>query len=438
MRRNHVTILLVSLLATSFPVPPAAAAPSCFGRAATIVGTDDDDEITGTPGRDVIYAGKGRDEVHAGGGKDLVCGAGAIDLLYGEGGNDRLEGGPGYVDDWLFGGGGADRLLPGCNGPEGDLMEGGAGPDRLLGNPCGSASMVPGPGDDFVRAIRGEVTFPHASGPIDADLTEGVVTGEGRDVIEVVRRDPGSDDRLVTVVGTDFDDRLVGGPLPDSFQGRGGDDVIEGRGGADFLDPNTGADTISGGGGDDLVVVYDGTVAAGGPGDDAVLCEPRFERQGATFDGGAGSDWVSFFGLPGEGVVDLGAGTATCSFTYESSLPPTTVVMELALESVENVESDRARLDVTGSAERNVLRGGSGGDVLRGAGGNDEIDGDNGSDEIRGGDGDDRLLGGTWGDELFGDAGDDFLDGEEGPDSVDGGEGRDECSGETRTACEDS
>ena len=439
MRRHLVIPLAASLLATFVPLTPAAAAvPKCFGRTATIVGTDDDDEIQGTARSDVIYTGGGIDEVRAGRGDDLVCGGAKLDHLFGEGGDDKLGGGPDYADDWLFGGAGKDRLQPGCGGPEGDLLEGGAGADRLIGSDCGNATMVPGAGDDFVRATGGEIRFPAASGPIDVDLAERVATGEGRDRIQIVQPPRNSPKRVVTVVGTDFDDRMMGSELADSFQGGGGDDVIEGRRGADWLDGWTGDhDLLSGGPGQDFFQVYDGTEARGGGGDDVVVCEPRYEHESAQFFGGPGDDWVALLGLPSEGVVDLGSGTATCSFTYESG-PPSTTVMELALDDVENVDAGRGKVEVTGSEERNVLLGGPGSDVLRGAGGDDEIDGVNGRDELRGGDGADVLLGGTFDDVLFGDAGDDVLDGEEGSDSVDGGDGRDRCTGETQRACEET
>lgn len=435
--KRLVPVVLAALLASPLPSAPAAAAPECFGRAATIVGTDGDDDIEGTSDRDVIFSGGGRDEVQGLGGDDLICGGAMIDHLRGGAGDDALEGGPGSADDWLFGDEGADRLHPGCSHEEGDLLEGGGGPDRLIGSLCGQATMVPGAGDDFVRATGGEIAFPGAPGAIHVDLTEGVATGEGRDRIEIVQPPRDSGIRVATVVGTDFDDELIGGALSDSFQGGAGDDVIEGRRGADSLDGFAGSDTLRGGRGADFFQVYDGTTARGGPGDDVVVCEPRFEHESAEFSGGSGEDWVALLGLPGEAVVDLSAGTAVCSYTYES-MPPSTVAMELLLTGVENVDADRARVDVTGSEERNVIVGGPKNDVVRGGGGADEIDGGAGRDDIRGGAGDDRLLGGTFGDDLFGDAGDDVLDGEEGVDSVDGGGGRDRCSGETRTSCEES
>ncbi len=51
-----VTSAVLALAAVSVPSAASAALPTCFGRAATIVGTDGDDRIVGTSGSDVIVA----------------------------------------------------------------------------------------------------------------------------------------------------------------------------------------------------------------------------------------------------------------------------------------------------------------------------------------------------------------------------------------------
>ena len=64
-----------------------AATKHCFGRRATVVGTEEtevlrgtrgDDVISGLSGRDTIYAGRGSDLICAGTGSDRVLGGGAI------------------------------------------------------------------------------------------------------------------------------------------------------------------------------------------------------------------------------------------------------------------------------------------------------------------------------------------------------------------------
>ena len=67
----------------------------CSGRAPTIVGTDQNDDIRGTPGNDVIAAGEGDDIIRGLDGDDFVCGGYGTDTLLGGIGNDYLAGGPG-------------------------------------------------------------------------------------------------------------------------------------------------------------------------------------------------------------------------------------------------------------------------------------------------------------------------------------------------------
>jgi uncharacterized repeat protein (TIGR01451 family) len=126
-------------------VNKAPAAPTCFGKEATIVGTSGDDVLTGTDGKDVIVARAGRDQVSALGNKDLVCSRGGADLVdagpdadrvSGARGRDVLKGRSG--GDELRGGRGRDRLR-GNSGN--DLLRGGRGRDRCRGGP-GSDTVI--------------------------------------------------------------------------------------------------------------------------------------------------------------------------------------------------------------------------------------------------------------------------------------------------------
>src|SRR5687768_10635550 len=74
-------------------VPAAhAAAPSCGGLKATIVGNNKANAITGTAQRDVIVARGGNDTVRGLGGNDVICGGDGADTILGGDGNDRLYG----------------------------------------------------------------------------------------------------------------------------------------------------------------------------------------------------------------------------------------------------------------------------------------------------------------------------------------------------------
>ncbi|MDQ1818051.1 calcium-binding protein [Massilia sp. CCM 9210] len=94
-------------------------------------------------------------------------------------------------------------------------------------------------------------------------------------------------------------------------------------------------------------------------------------------------------------------------------------------------------LNLTGTANNDILRGGAlddqifglgGADLIFGSGGNDYIDGgdeDGSGDRLYGGDGADSVYGGAGDDVMFGDAGNDLVDGEAGSDQIDGGAGDD-------------
>jgi beta-glucanase (GH16 family) len=103
---------------------PGAAAPTCFGHKATIVGTRTGDDLVGTAARDIIVAGRGHDRVNARQGDDLVCGGPGVDELFLGWGADKANSGGG--NDHINGHAGQD-LLDG--GRETDLLDGGAGRD---------------------------------------------------------------------------------------------------------------------------------------------------------------------------------------------------------------------------------------------------------------------------------------------------------------------
>ena len=135
MRKLVSTIasLLCCVAAATFawPAPPAnAGATSCFGKAATIIGTAGDDQgnqaLRGTPGTDVIVGLGGSDTIDGLGGKDYLCGGGGHDGMTGEGGDDHMSGGPG--PDTLNGDDGNDVIIG--NGGV-DAAYGGAGSDSL-------------------------------------------------------------------------------------------------------------------------------------------------------------------------------------------------------------------------------------------------------------------------------------------------------------------
>jgi DNA-binding beta-propeller fold protein YncE len=100
----------------------------CFGKRATIVGTQRSDRLKGTRRADVIVSLGGNDRISGGAGNDLICAGAGNDKVSGGAGNDRESGGPG--NDSLKGDAGKDSL----KGDAGkDLLSGGPGKDGLTG-----------------------------------------------------------------------------------------------------------------------------------------------------------------------------------------------------------------------------------------------------------------------------------------------------------------
>ncbi len=75
------------VLGLAFTVPSMqvahGSAPRCFGKKATIVGTQRDDRIKGTDRDDVILALGGKDAVNGRGGNDRICRGQGFDGLSG-------------------------------------------------------------------------------------------------------------------------------------------------------------------------------------------------------------------------------------------------------------------------------------------------------------------------------------------------------------------
>src|SRR5918999_5467696 len=110
MRNKTLSIAIVVLTGASMIVPShaVAAAPTCFGKRATIVGTNRNKrervELKGTPGNDVIVGLGGYDYIDARGGNDLICAGGGDDEVKGGPGNDEIRG-EGDIDTASGGGG---------------------------------------------------------------------------------------------------------------------------------------------------------------------------------------------------------------------------------------------------------------------------------------------------------------------------------------------
>jgi Ca2+-binding RTX toxin-like protein len=409
LRRTTASTTIVLLIASLslWPVPARAAAPTCLGRAATIVGTAGvDDPLPGTSGDDVIVGRGGNDVIQGRGGNDRICGNGGVDTLQGGRGNDRLQGG------------GDDATL---------LSE--VGDDRYLG----------GTGNDLVD--YSQAYFTSKSDGLKVNLATGRAKGEGADrlagVEGVIGSGYGNDVLTANDAGSMLDgdfgaDILIGGASADILVAGATDadpDTLEGNGGDDTLDfGGSGEDRLTyehapGGVNIDLML----STVSGGDGSDTLVGSPLYvygsrygdhiigDNDGNILIGGAGADTIEggdYYDTirpgPGNDTVDGGAGEDSVSYADATA----GVTVDLLLGTV---------------------TGGSGSDTLSGiedVGGtpfDDVIEGDNDHNSMGGGAGDDTLIGRD---------GNDFLYGGSGYDTLNGGNDLDTCEGEVTTFCE--
>ncbi len=290
---RFITIALTStVLVGAFLVAAAdsagAATPKCFGKKATIVGTNRADVLKGTAKADVIVGLGGNDKITALGGNDRVCGGKGndklyggpgYDLMWGDVGNDRLVSQGGGDDMWgdagndtIDGRGKAAGWAWFSNAPNGviaDLSTGqatGDGTDKLIGieGLVGSkyddtltgdenANVFAGlGGDDAIDGgggLQDRVFYWWAMGPVTVDRTAGTATGEGTDTLT----------GLEWVGASSFNDTITGDVNPNYIWGNGGNDTISGLDGDDTIYGNDGNDTIDAGNGTDLVDGGSGT-----------------------------------------------------------------------------------------------------------------------------------------------------------------------------------
>ena len=264
-----------------------AAAAEILTGIESVQGTDFADTLTGTD--------RGN-----GSGVELL-GEGGNDAILGKAGADTLDGGS--DDDTVEGGAGADRL------------HGGAGSDTLSYEHSGSV--------DGIHGVTASLLHPDWSGGNDAQ-------GDVFDGFE-------------DILGSAFNDLLVGDESGNLLDGGAGDDTLDGAGGGNRL------------------------------------------------IGGEGFDRVTYWynGAPGQGVVvDLSNSAANGGAARGDVL--------VDIESVQGTDSADTLIGIDRGNGRGVeLIGEGGADRLIGRGGNDTLNGGTGNDTLEGGAGADRMEGGA-------------------------------------------
>ncbi|MGH2939618.1 MAG: calcium-binding protein [Solirubrobacterales bacterium] len=391
----------------------AGAAPTCQGKAATIV--SDAATITGTKAPDVIVAGDGDNTIHGEGGNDTICAGGGNDTIYGERGVDKIYGEEG--DDTIYGERGSDTL------------DGGGGNDKIYGE-RGSDKIEGGDGSDLVEGEQGNDEVNGGAG--DHDIVKG---NQGDDTL-----DGGAGNEDVIFGGTG-NDHIDGGP--------GEHDIADYQGVGGGVNVDLASGNVGGAENEHLTGIED---AIGGSGNDTIIGSSEPNRM----DGGPGNDHLEAAGSGDAAFGGPGGDQCTGGFAEETSCGPAGGSNGLAVEIYESIDgSSTLILTGTSGPDQGVVNysGGtytiSGFDITNGdptnpdcngngtitcsgpvdaieanlLGGNDELTIGQGvpssvPSTLEGGTGSDELVGGPANDVLY--AGEDHD-----PDTLEGGGGND-------------
>jgi Ca2+-binding RTX toxin-like protein len=273
---------------------------------------------------------------------DVLSGDGGDNVLAGDQGNDQLRGGVG--NDTLYGDG---RVLADTHGT------GGSGPittypDVALIDPLlvdGDDVLEGGDGDDSLWGGGGNDTASYAgsSGGQFVSLTSGFSSGAA-----------GEDDlhSIENVIGSAYEDQLLG---------NSGANLLSGGGGHDYIRGIAGNDTLAGGSGDDYL--------GGGFGDDVL-------------DGGAGFDRVAFF--------HDAVGGVTVDLNIQGVSQNTGQGMDTLID-IEHASGTTFADTLTGNGADNWLWGEGGDDVINAGGGDDLVEVGPGNVTAEGGAGNDTF-----------------------------------------------
>ena len=266
--------------------------------------------------------------------------------------------------------------------------------------------------------------------------------------IRIIHSQDGGNNSGINVTDVFFDvPNVLNSPDgDDSLIGNEGDDTIFGEGGDDTIIAGAG-DEVTGGEGDDLIVVdaneidgagtktsgisVDGSTE-GTDNDTLDLTDFEYYRNLTETndpDGDSTSGTVEVQNADGDWVPVTFAEIENLILPDPEVLPDGVVDGEEFGENMGPGYNDD-NLPTDGGGD--MIDGSDGDDdVIEGNGGDDTINAGQGSDTVSGGTGDDSILGGASndGDELDGDEGDDTIRGGGGEDTIDGGVGDDSLDG---------
>ncbi len=402
------------------------------------------ENVVGSEFNDIIIADAQANIITAGDGSDTVNGRDGNDDLFGETGDDSLTGEQG--NDLIDGGEGSDTVNYDNS------------PDSVIVN-IDETTDYDNPGGFLHQTIVTDKLIPTDTEPEFTIAAGTAIDGFGSE--DILRN-------LENIVGSGFDDILIGNETENKIQALDGNDILVGNAGDDSLDGGNDIDTasyrrdidnvfvsleeniaIDGFGGIDALNSIENVIGSNfddsiigdevdniihaGDGDD--LVEARDGEDiifGETgIDSLYGEDGDDFL-VGGEDGDILDGGNDIDTASYFTSAERVAVSLELGkgwagdakgdqLSNIENLE---------GSEFEDLLIGDDGENIISGLAGNDLIKAKAGDDWLDGGEDDDRLFGDAGDDTLDGQTGEDLLKGGTGNDILDGGDGNDRLFGQ--------
>ena len=317
-----------------------------------IEGLDGDDKLTGGASDDSLYGGNGRDILIGGGGNDSLNGGAGPDQLIGGTGEDTASylGSSSGVNVSLLtgrgaGGDAAGDTLVGVENLRGsdfaDVLVGNATDNRLHGGQ-GDDLLVGGGGNDSFKGDAGADRFDGGIGTDTADYAGSFSAVTVNLQAGVGTAGDALGDRFTSienVIGTFYNDKIVGNAAANVLNGSFGDDMLAGGDGADTLEGSFGNDILEGGAGADVI--------------------------SGSFD----VDLVTYAKSNGAVSVNLATGTAAGGHAQGD-----------VLSAIENITGSAFADLLTGSRNDNIIRGGNGADKIRAGAGSDQIWGGTGND----------------------------------------------------------
>lgn len=422
------------------------AANDTYINISNLIGSGNDDTLTGDANANTISGGAG---------EDVISGLGGTDTLYGGAGNDSI------TDDLIgaariYGEDGDDTItFTGYDSGTSNLdgFDGGSGNDTLV-------SQYTGTGQTTVNLFAGTISYPSGSGTINnienftasgsntayvyANSVDNIIIGGStlNDTIDYryatggvtvdlsdvsgfnVSGASGNDtlSGIENIVGTQWDDTLIGNSSANTIRGSYGADIIDGGSTNNLLDNNdtwyvdwggasTTASLLTAAKNGDMGIVMTGDAA----GDVVTNMENITASYGdlvygnelnnnlygrGLLEGFAGNDIIRasnsttayasyanagdsrLAGITTQVGVGVTVNLTTTAFTYGGAVTNLGDAAGDTYQSINNVQGSAFNDLIVGNSSANILKGGGGNDILEGLGGADIFYGGTGSDTV--------------------------------------------------------